>query len=264
MTLSEIWIYPIKSLGGIRLTEAKAEGKGLQFDRRWMIIDEQNVCITQREFHTMALIDVELHEDGLKIFSRIVPEDFVVIPYSPVNAVPVTVTVWDDVTDAVTVSPEADAWLSRQLEKDLRLVMMPESTERKVDPRYAHHEENVSFADAFPYLLISQASLDDLNSRLAQPVTMGRFRPNFVVTGTEPFAEDQWRHITIGELHFKIVKPCSRCVLTTIDPVTGEKGHEPLKTLSAYRRVGNKVLFGQNVVVKDVGTVREGDTLIVH
>jgi uncharacterized protein len=264
MTLSEIWIYPVKSLGGIRLTKANAEEKGLQFDRRWMIVDENNVFITQRVFQKMALIDVELHADGLKIFSRLSPNDFVMVPYSPITCTPVTVTVWDDITEAVTVSDEADAWLSRQLDMKLRLVMMPDATQRKADPRYAQNNENVSFADAFPYLIISQASLDDLNSRLREPVTMRRFRPNFVITSTEPFAEDQWKHISIGNLHFEVVKPCARCVLTTIDPITSEKGPEPLKTLSAYRRVGNKVLFGQNVVVKDPGEIREGDALIVH
>lgn len=264
MILSEIWIYPVKSLSGIRLTQAKAEEKGLQYDRRWMIVDENNVFITQRAFQKMALIDVELHAYGLKILSRNSPDDFVIVPYSPITGTPVNVTVWDDVTEAVTVSDEADAWLSRQLEMELRLVMMPDATQRKVDPRYAHNNENVSFADDFPYLVISQASLDDLNSRLAEPITMRRFRPNFVITGTEPFAEDQWKHISIGNLHFEVVKPCARCVLTTIDPVTSEKGPEPLKTLSGYRRVGNKVLFGQNVVVKESGEIREGDTLIVH
>ena len=263
MTLSEIWIYPVKSLGGIRLTEAQAQERGLRHDRRWMIIDDEHVFITQRAFPKMALIDVELHESGLKILLRTDPGDFVTVPFTPLTGTPVTVTVWDDTTEAVTVTDEADAWLSRQLGLSLRLVMMPDSTARKADPRYAHHNENVSFADGFPYLVISQASLDELNGRLAEPITMRRFRPNFVISGTQPFEEDSWKDITIGGLHFEVVKPCARCVLTTIDPETAQKGAEPLKTLSGYRRSGNKILFGQNVVVRNEGEIREGDSLVV-
>ena len=264
ITLSEIWVYPVKSLGGIRLTKAFTEERGLQYDRRWMIIDDENVFITQRVYQKMALIDVELLEEGLKIFLRADPQDFVLVPYEPVTALPVTVKVWDDTAEAVTVSNEADAWLSRQLELNLRLVMMPDSTERKADPRYARHDENVSFADGFPYLVISQASLDDLNSRLAEPIEMRRFRPNFVISGTEAFAEDQWKHITIGNLRFEIVKPCARCVLTTINPETAEKGAEPLKTLATYRRNGNKILFGQNVTAQDFGELNVGDPVIIQ
>lgn len=263
MTLSEIWVYPVKSLGGIRLTKAITEERGLQYDRRWMIIDQENVFITQRAHLKMALIDVALLEEGLKIFLRADPDDFVLVPYEPVTALPVTVQVWDDTAEALTVSDEADAWLSRQLDLNLRLVVMPDSTERKADPRYAQHNENVSFADGFPYLVISQASLDDLNGRLAEPIEMRRFRPNFVITGTEAFAEDQWKHITIGKLRFEVVKPCARCVLTTINPETAEKGAEPLKTLATYRRNGNKILFGQNVTARDAGEIKVGDRLTV-
>lgn len=263
MTLSEIWVYPVKSLGGIRLTKALTEERGLQYDRRWMIIDEGNVFITQRAHSKMALIDVALEDKGLKIYLRTDPADSVLVPYEPVTAFPVTVQIWDDTAEALTVSDEADAWLSRQLGMKLRLVTMPDSTERKADPRYARHNENVSFADGFPYLVISQASLDDLNSRLAEPIEMRRFRPNFVIGGTEPFAEDQWKHITIGDLRFEVVKPCARCVLTTINPETAEKGAEPLKTLATYRRYDNKILFGQNVTVQDFGELKIGDRLTV-
>ncbi|OJV13442.1 MAG: MOSC domain-containing protein [Dyadobacter sp. 50-39] len=263
MTLSEIWVYPVKSLGGIRLSKALTEERGLQYDRRWMIIDDENVFITQRVHQRMALIDVALLEDGLKIFVRTDPKDFVLVPYLPVTALPVTVKVWDDTAEALTVSNEADAWLSRHLGLDLRLVMMPDSTERKADPRYAKHDENVSFADGFPYLVISQASLDDLNSRLAEPIEMRRFRPNFVISGTEPFAEDEWKHVTIGNLRFEFVKPCARCVLTTINPETSEKGAEPLKTLATYRRSGNKILFGQHVTARDAGEVKVGDQITI-
>jgi len=263
MRLSEIWIYPVKSLGGIRLTEANVEERGLQHDRRWLIIDENNVFVTQRVFGQMALIDVALEANGLKIFLRNNPENNVIVPYEPGSGEQLSVTIWDDVVNAVAVSDEADAWLSAQLDKRVRLVMMPESTERKADPKYASNGENVSFADGFPFLVISQASLDDLNSRLEEPISMVRFRPNFVIAGTMPFEEDQWKRIRIGELDFEVVKPCARCVLTTVDPATGQKGPEPLKTLAGYRRVNNKVLFGQNIVASNFGMVQEGDELEV-
>ncbi|SKC00171.1 MOSC domain-containing protein [Dyadobacter psychrophilus] len=263
MRLSEIWIYPVKSLGGIRLKEAKTEERGLQYDRRWLIIDEENTFITQRVFQQMALIDVALEQNGLKIYERNNPENSIKVPYEPVSAQKLSVKIWDDLAEAVTVMNEADAWLSAQLEKNVRLVMMPESTERKADPKYAKNGEIVSFADGYPFLVISQASLDELNSRLEEPISMVRFRPNFVISDTMPFEEDEWKRIRIGELDFEIVKPCARCVLTTVDPTTGQKAPEPLKTLASYRRVNNKVLFGQNMVASNFGVVREGDELEV-
>lgn len=263
MHLSEIWIYPVKSLGGIRLKEAKTEERGLQYDRRWLIIDENNTFITQRVFHQMALIDVSLSQGGLKVFERNDPENSIMVPYEPVSGANLSVKIWDDVVEAVTVTDEADAWLSAQIGQPVRLVMMPESTERKADPKYAKNGEIVSFADGYPFLVISQASLDELNSRLEDPISMVRFRPNFVIAETAPFEEDQWKRIRIGDMDFEIVKPCARCVLTTVDPETGQKGVEPLKTLASYRRVNNKVLFGQNLVASNFGVIKEGDELEV-
>jgi uncharacterized protein len=263
--LSEIWVYPVKSLGGIRLTEAQVEERGLRYDRRWMIIDEGNIGITQRVYTKMAWINIELLAAGLRIFNRQEePGNDLFVPFEPVTAEPLSVKIWDDWVDAVTVSSDADRWLSAQLDKNVRLVMMPLSTERKVPVKYAKNGENVGFADDFPYLLISQASLDDLNSRLDQPLSMKRFRPNLVVTGTLPFEEDHWKNIRIGNLDFKILKPCARCVLTTIDPETAKKGLEPLKTLATYRKFNNKILFGQNVVAGKFGLIKEGDSVTVQ
>lgn len=261
MTLSEIWIYPVKSLAGIRLTKAEVEEKGLKYDRRWMIIDENSVFITQRIFSKMALIDVKLTSDQLILSYRPHDNDDVHVPFEPSSGQKIQVKIWDDEVEAITVSDEADKWLSNHLEKNVRLVMMPESTQRKADPKYARNEENVSFADGFPFLIISQASLDHLNSRLPEPIDMKRFRPNFVVAGTIAHAEDDWKCIQIGDIRFEIVKPCARCVLTTVNPETGNKGPEPLKTLATYRRVNNKILFGQNVVAKNAGVVNQGDLL---
>ncbi|MCE6988132.1 MOSC domain-containing protein [Dyadobacter sp. CY323] len=263
MQLSEIWVYPVKSLSGIRLTEAEVLERGLKYDRQWMIVDDNNVFITQRVFHKMALIDVSLEETGMRFSNRLEEDNEVFVPFNPETNETVTVKIWEAWVDAVTVSPDADKWLSKELGQSLRLVMMPTSTERKVPVKYAKNGENVGFADDFPYLIISQASLDDLNTRLLEPVAMKRFRPNFVVAGTMPFEEDQWKKISIGGLDFELLKPCARCVLTTIDPVTAQKGKEPLKTLSTYRMFNKKILFGQNVVATSFGTVKEGDTVTV-
>jgi len=262
MILSEIWIYPVKSLSGIRLNESEVEEKGLKLDRRWMIVDENGIFITQRGFPKMALVDVAVASNCLILSYRPDSENNVRVPFEPVSSNPVTVAVWDDhEVDALTVSDDVDSWLSELLGVKLRLVVMPESTERKADPRYAKNDENVSFADGFPFLLISQASLDNLNLQLADPIDMRRFRPNFVVTGTLPHEEDEWQAIQIGDLGFEIVKPCARCILTTVDPDTAEKGAEPLKTLAKYRKVNNKIMFGQNLVAKGCGTIKQGSKL---
>ena len=263
MHLSEIWIYPVKSLGGIRLSEAKTEDRGLELDRRWMIIDANNKFVTQRAFPKMALIDVSVTSEGLKILNRTEPDNVLTVPFQPITSQPRTVAIWDDVVEAVTVSNEADQWLSEQLGFPAQLVKMPENTERKADPKYAKNGEIVSFADGYPFLIISEASLRDLNARLESDITMRRFRPNFVISGTAPFEEDQWKNVNIGAASFEIVKPCARCVLTTIDPQTAEKGPEPLKTLATFRKVNNKILFGQNAVARTLATLREGDIVTV-
>ncbi len=262
MKLSEIWIYPVKSLGGIRLTTAQVEGRGLKYDRRWLIVDEDGQFLTQRVHPKMALINVALTDSGLLLTSRIDRAE-IHIPFTPVSAKTITVKIWADTTSAVTVCDEADIWLSKQLSQQVQLVFMPDSVERKVDPRYASHDENVSFADGYPFMMISQSALDHLNEQLAMPITMKRFRPNFVVTGTAPHAEDNWTSFKVGNIEFEIVKPCSRCIMITIDPETAAQGQEPLKTLTGYRRINNKIQFGQNVVTQQSGTIAENDEVIV-
>lgn len=163
------------------------------------------------------------------------------------------VQVWNDRCPAQLCGDSADAWLSDFLDRPCRLVHMADETVRQVDLKYAALGDRTAFADGFPLLLISQASLDDLNSRLTDSVPMIRFRPNLVVSGCEPYAEDHWRKIRIGELTLRVVKPCSRCKITTVDPGSGETGSEPLKTLSGYRREGNRVFFGQNLVHEGTG-----------
>lgn len=259
--LSEINIYPVKSLKGSSVAEARVERRGLEFDRRWLVVDSAGRFLSQREHPSMATVSTTI-ENGLLVLSH--GEKSVAV--SEDQGLPIDVTVWDDVCEASVCSEEAGELLSSVLGVDCRLVLMPESTHRAVDRDYAvRPDDHVSFADAFPFLLIGLASLEDLNRRLDQPVPMDRFRPNLVVDGAAAFAEDGWKRIRIGEAEFEVVKPCSRCVMTTIDQRSGEKtGVEPLRTLASYRTVerngAKKILFGQNLISPSAGsTIRVGD-----
>lgn len=259
LLVQDLYIYPIKSLGGIRLTEAKVEERGFELDRRWMIIDECGTFISQRTFPLMAMLRVEIGVNALSVFHVSAPSDKIYIPYNVEHSEVKNVKIWDDEVSAKFVNSEIDDWFSTSLNMKVRLVKMPVSTERKVDPTYAVNNESVSFADGMPYLLIGQNSLEDLNSRLETPVPMNRFRPNIVFSGGTPFAEDIWKRIQIGEIDFQVVKPCARCVMITIEQDTGSKGVEPLKTLTSYRKAGNKILFGQNMVALTNGMIKVGD-----
>ncbi|RAJ94295.1 hypothetical protein LX87_04181 [Larkinella arboricola] len=262
--LKEIWIYPIKSLGGISLSEAVVEQKGFQYDRRWMLVEPNGKFLTQREHTVMALVNVEMSDEFLRVYHRHHPDDGLEIPLNQTTGEALTAYVWDDqAVDAQVVSRQADEWFSRLLGLPCRLVYMPDNSLRPVDPRYARPDDVVSFADDFPYLLISTDSLDELNRRAGASLEMIRFRPNLVVEGTSPHDEDTWYHFRIGDLAFYGVKPCARCVLTTIDPETARKGKEPLKTLATYRRLDNKLLFGQNVLAETSGTLRVGQPVTV-
>lgn len=262
LVVQDIFIYPIKSLGGIRLSEALVEEKGFQYDRRWMLVVEEGLFISQRDYPQLALLSVELGENELMVFRRNEKENSIQIPFEAATGPEMLVTIWDDQVLAKVVHPEIDKWFSEVLDLQVNLVVMPENSHRKVDSRYAVNGESVSFADGMPYLIIGQESLNDLNSRLEIPVPMDRFRPNIVFSGGVAFQEDSLRKVKIGDLEFQIVKPCARCVMTTVDQETGEKGKEPLKTLSSYRTINNKVYFGQNVVALQSGKIKIGDVII--
>ena len=264
MHLSEINIYPVKSLKGISLNEATVEDRGLRHDRRWMLVDEANKFMTQREYPVMARIQVAI--DGNRL-SATIDDCSLQVPLSPETDEFHTAKIWSSTVRSHYYPEEVDDWFSGTLGTPCRLVAMPDGAHRAVNPFYAvrRFKDTVSFADGYPFMLIGQASLDDLNSRLAEPVPMNRFRPNFVVAETEPFAEDKWKIIRIGSTVFHVVKPCDRCVLTTVDQAKGEKtGKEPLRTLSIYRSVKNQVLFGQNLIAENSGeTIRLGDKVEV-
>lgn len=262
LVLSEIWIYPIKSLGGIRLRSSKVMGKGLQYDRRFMLVDEGGLSMTQRAFPKMALFKVSLDREQITVAYRGESISFPAIPTTTEQAKPVQI--WDNLVMANEVSADISKWFSVRLDKTCKLVFFPEENPRPVDSKYKVNDEHVSFADAYPLLIIGQSSLDDLNARLAEALPMNRFRPNIVFTGGEPYEEDSWRNFTVGKTRFIGVKPCARCVLPTVNQDTGVKGAEPLKTLASYRSRNNNIYFGQNVLVVDQYEIKEGDIVTLQ
>jgi uncharacterized protein YcbX len=262
LTLTGIRIYPIKSLAGIMRSQARVLGKGLEYDRRWMLVDEYGVFLTQRVHGTMALFDVHESPQGFVITFA---GDSITLPFDPGNPVnPFEVQIWDDRVVAFEVNREFSAWFSRKLDIQCRLMAFPESNPRQIETTFAANGENVSLADAYPLMIIGEASLADLNARLREPLTMNRFRPNLIFSGGAPYEEDTWNEFSIGGEQFNGVKRCARCVLTTINPLTGVKGVEPLKTLATYRRRKNKIFFGQNVIARTRNEIRVGDTIQVN
>ncbi len=262
LQISNLYIYPIKSLGGIALNKATVTDRGFEYDRRWMLVDHNNLFISQREVHQMALMRLQITDQGIYVDYPVKSSAFT-IPFQPLKNEFADVTIWDDICIGQFVSDEADAWFSNMMEIPCRLVYMPDETKRITDQRYTPQSNLTSFSDAYPFLIIGQASLDDLNSRLIAPLPMNRFRPNIVFTGGGPFQEDTMHTFTIGNITFHGVKLCARCIITTIDQATAAKNKEPLKTLARYRFRENKILFGQNLVHDSLGEISVGDRLEV-
>jgi len=258
ISVSSLYRYPIKSCAGSALDFAVIGRRGIEHDREWMIVDAGNKFLTQREIPRMALIVPDIDEHGGLVLNA--PQ--VQTCRAPVVAIgsEIKVRVWDDWCGSVDQGDEAADWLSDYLGQKCRLVRMADFTVRKLDERYSKDGE-VGFADGYPFLLISEASLTDLNDRLAEPVAMNRFRPNIVATGSRSYAEDGWRAIRIGTLAFCVVKPCDRCLITTVNQSTGHKGTEPLRTLATYRKSKDGVMFGQNLVHQGTGSIHVGDSI---
>lgn len=227
-----------------------------------MLIDERSVMHSQRDLPRMALIGVEDGAGELVCTAPGMPALRVPVP-RPGEDGRLTARVWDDEVDVQLAADAAHAWFTRFLGSPCRLVHQPDEAFRQVNRVYAAAGVGVSLADAFPLLLIDQGSLDDLNRRLEEPVEMRRFRPNLVVEGSEPFAEDTWHKIRAGEVEFRLAKPCARCAIPTVNPETGEVGKEPTRTLATYRRRGHDIFFGWNLVAAAPGTLRVGDPVVV-
>ncbi|MER5203443.1 MOSC N-terminal beta barrel domain-containing protein [Streptomyces sp. NPDC002825] len=265
--LRSVHIHPVKSMRALTRTEAEVQPWGLAGDRRWTVVDAANEVVTQRRHPRMALATAEpLPGGGVALSAPGHPTLEVEVPHPSTT---VTVKIFGDDVEAVPADPAAAAWLSAYLESDVRLVHMDAPGHRRpVDPDYALPGETVSFADAYPLLVATVSSLDALNSLIAQgdhadegPLPMNRFRPNLVIEGTAPWAEDGWTRLAVGEVTFRVARPCGRCAVTTTNQLTAERGKEPLRTLARHRKNDGRVLFGQNLVPEHTGTVRVGDAV---
>ncbi len=229
-----------------------------------MLVDSNNCFLSQRTLPEMALLQVELSDTGLIVHHKIHNKETVAIPLTVEPKEKISVQVWSDRCEAVWVGRYVDEWFSDMLGLNCRLVYMPDSSKREVDEKYARNREVTSLSDGYPFLIIGQSSLDDLNARLEEPVPMNRFRPNIVFTGGKPFQEDTMEYFQINDLKFFGVKKCARCVITTINQDNAIKSREPLKTLSTYRQTGQHIYFGQNLLHKGNGTITVGDGILIH
>jgi len=262
--LEQIWIYPVKSLPGIRLKNAEIDERGFVLDRHWMLVEkESGKFVTQREFPKLSLINLVLNNDTISLSYK--GSHVVSFQRGRNSGNGRLVQVWNDTVQALVVDPEIDLWFSDILQQQVSLVEIADDSFRQVDQRFANETDQTGFSDGFPFLLLGSASLDDLNKRITGDVqmTVERFRPNLVVGGSEPYAEDDWKKIKIGDVSFNVVKPCSRCSITTVDPSSAVMGKEPLLTLASYRRKGNQVYFGQNLIHQSKGHLSEGDVIEV-
>ncbi|MGK5630093.1 MOSC domain-containing protein [Streptomyces sp. URMC 123] len=272
--LHSLHVFPVKSAQGYAPRTARVEPWGLAGDRRWMLVGADGRFLTQRQLPRLAevraepldegrpdAVGIRLHAPGLDPLTVAVPAP------GPTLAV----EIWKDKVEGVPAGPAADAWFGAHLGKPVTLVHLDDPAVRRgVDPAYGRPGDVVTFADGFPLLLTTTASLEALNSLIARgehaqegPLPMDRFRPNAVVDGVEPWAEDGWRRLRVGEVVFRVAKPCGRCVVTTTDQRTAERGREPLWTLARHRRRGGQLVFGQNIIPEGGGTLRVGDPVEV-
>lgn len=233
--------------------------RGLRYDRRWMLVDENGMFFTQRKLPQLTQIHTRF--EGDRVVAEAPNQRSIVLPTT--SAERMSVQVWEDTVDALVADAATNAWFSQALGRTCRLVWMDEMSRRPVDPEYGKATDEVSFADGYPLLVTNETSLADLNARMAEPLPMNRFRPNVVVTGAEAWAEDRWSRLRIGDAWFEGVKPCARCVVTTTDQETGARAKEPLRTLATFRKYRNGVYFGQNLIPINEAVIRVGDPVEV-
>jgi len=259
MFLAEISLYPIKSCRGSAVDSAIVGKRGIEGDRSLMLITPAGEFLTQRDHPRMALINPQWRGGVLELSAPGMPARAI----TPIAGGPRRrVTIWRDTCEAADQGEAAAEWFSAFLDAPCRLVRLADDFTRAVDQKYAPRPtDQAAFSDGFPFLIVSQASLDDLNQRLTTPLPMNRFRPNLVIAGSGPFAEDTWKLIRVGDILFDVVKPCARCAITTTDQATAVRGKEPLHTLAAYRTVNGEVMFGQNAIHHTEGRIALGDVV---
>ena len=270
--ITTLYTYPIKSCARLEHTQLALDERGPVYDRRWMVVSdapgEQNQFITARELPRLAVVRPRFDGDALALTAPGMPE--IRLPLAQQHLADRDVVVWDDTVRAQDEGDALAQWFSDFLAYPLRLVRLADDADRPVSLKYARAAAQVGFADGYPLLLAQTESLDDLNARLAARgkamLPMSRFRPNVVVSGSDrPWAEDTWRQVIAGDVPLDVVKPCARCVMTTVDPATGTipDHQEPLVTLATFRKGPKGVMFGQNVVHRALGTLHVGDAVEV-
>jgi uncharacterized protein YcbX len=266
ITVTGLFTYPIKSCGRLSHQQIELDERGPVWDRHWMVVEPDGMFITAREAPTMQLIQPAFENGCMRLTAPGMTPIDVTLQREPAPSK--TVKVWNAVCEAVDEGDDLAAWLSDYLKVECRLVRMMDGFKRLVDPNYAHHSATTGFSDGFPMLIVSEASLAELNRRLEErgktPVPMSRFRPNVVMTGCDAFAEDEWKTIQIGSMMVDVVKPCARCVMTTVDSTTGQipDTAEPLATLNTFRKQGTQVMFAQNVIHRAPGSLAVGNVVM--
>jgi uncharacterized protein len=258
LELTRLFIYPIKSARGIEVTKARVLERGLEHDRRFMLVDSGGNLATARHHPKLLTVSTALSHDSLVISAPLMPD--LRVPLEPQGEQRL-VRVWFDWMPALVVGEGSSGWFSDFLGVPLSLVWMPDHSDRRMNPTFG--PARLSFADGNPLHLVSESSLNDLEARLGTTVSVERFRPNLVVRGTQPYAEDHWAHLRIGALEFRPYEACARCMVVNLEPTTGEIGVEPLRTLAKYRRRGKLVVFGQHLYALDCGALQVGQGGIV-
>lgn len=261
--VAELHIYPLKGAGGVRVPSVELDELGFRHDRRLLLVDGGGRFLSQREAPALALVRTTLVDGAVRLEAP--HAGTLEVGLEPVgkSGRARRVQIWDDRVPAVDVGDEAARWAERALGREARLVRLARKARRAVDREHGRRGDRIAFVDGYPLLILSRASLEDLNRRLDRPVPMNRFRPNIVVSGTEAYEEDRWWRIRVDDVPVDVVKPCARCVVTTTDQETAERGTEPLRTLATYRKQGHEVMFGQNAIHRGRGTIREGAAVSV-
>jgi uncharacterized protein len=257
--VKELYIYPIKSLAGIRVKTALAQEMGFENDRRWMLIDSENQFITQRKHPNLSQFYPKIIGDKIEILHHNTKHEFSI--RESLNEL-IFSKVWDDETKVFEVSQATSKWFSEALGFSCKLVKIIDNGDRKHNSSKLDKTLNVSLADGYPYLLIGSESLNFLNEKLDEKMTIQRFRPNIVIETDIPHEEDSFDTFQIGKVKFKNAKPCGRCIMVNNNPENGIVKKEPLNTLSTYRKVDNLVYFGTNVISLNEGEIKVGDTLV--
>lgn len=259
MRLASLHVYPIKGARAVGLARSDVLASGLRHDRRFMVVDAAGTFVSQRTHPRLALVGAEIRGETLALTTDAGATE---IPLAPRDGARRRVRIWDDECEAIVIEGDAPRLLSEHLGAPSSLVYMPDDVVRPVEAPHGRAGDRVGFADAYPVLLASLASLADLNARLDEPVPMTRFRPNLVVAGGDAYDEDRFDAIRVGALTFRMPKRCSRCQVTTVDQATAAVGKEPLRTLARHRTEGNKVYFGQNLIPDSEGVVAVGDRVV--